>query len=1532
MASSDGTVEQLLSSRTATPIAQLHPNLPDQETRTVHGEITITWPYSFVTKTFAFLLAEPDFRLRRNRGQVRIQLQGPSAEAIGKWELGSGDVVTLAMDGVEWAKDEEPARPAGSRSEWQLKFASKLRLKATLGETQETKLVNIDQPIPIAAPEALNPIPFAEIDLTIFDAPIAVEEPPTPPVPVKDDEYASPMFMKRSRAYEPLFELDLDDELEDDGGRKGKGRKRPRYSALNGRWRLNEDNSSPEPEQPEGTPSVALEQNEDVEMQDTPSRPSMADGGVQTNEADLAPIPSSPLKTPSKTWTRADDPLGSDVGVSRPHDVSRTDSGVQASPSRPASSAPTEFQERATAQAAPNPFGQAVQSSGFAAFGLPQEASQTQVFEDAPLAFGTIPGGSSNQGFGGTSSPFGATPHSSANQGLGQTSSLLGTNSAQEQSSSSQMLDVNNGFGAPSGSVRFSFGQEPRIAFAASSSEAPHTPVRFAADPYPESSLGQQDLSNYPLSASHNPVGADIQDSLYSHSVDASVEQTPPKGHTPEQDVPLWPMGARNFDSGHAIDRVYAAEDLGSNSSDPERSWSGMIPPAVDDGTRNLDEMKQEGILSQAIYRQGVPQEALSDQEDAIADEEDESMDSDEQAAYHDSDKGDDYDLRNYDRVSDDEEGFEDEEPLSEQMADGDSEHWAEEEASYDEDEYDEDEDEDEEDNDDSNVYAPVPGHFSQTQLPSQPPAQKDKIVIDLLSDSDDDEPPVPPIKAPRSQVPLHESGRLPKSDSVDFSETESAEQHDHQEGPTGLTLSTDGSAPGVSGDSQDRADYDEAEDFEEEDGQHSDEEHFQDNEDGSEYRSDLAGPDDGGDAEADGAIKVNPAAEPDLPPNSLNGAKDLDDGQKGTQSNEEERSKESDLVHGPSGTDPQPDSDGRDIVMATDDDQAENPAASFQTQPDEVMDSFKPGVAGSSSLEHSPEGYAASGAAMEDDTARDKSHPVGDEEPQHDAFETARGHQSEMDGIDQEPRGNAERSDVDMGTEAVEVLTEEFTTVETQETQGVDLSSIQQDDPLDPPVPQNKPGLTSAVTVVESSETTVTSNAETYLSSQEVIFETQQTELKPQTEGSSNHQSPAEQEDVEMVDAETAVGSKLDRKQADFPQNLLEQGPKHEDISQCLTPMENMHEPPKEEVEPVPVPKVAEDVVPEQTVHDNQRVLTQDGNSPVDEDIDDDDDHDEFHETSEVAEQAQSSLVSRPEDSFASIDSQTSGTHDAEEAETAPEERPKRGGKKARNSSGSKSAKSTPASQKAQRQSSRQSSRQVSSQQAPSSQRTTRSKTMSFQAASPKEDKEDMSIKLARAALKSPTSKKRKVPATPAKNLNTDLVKRLENDLPDCVALNDLRKYNANFVDAAAVATSANVPPKRTPTREYASSFTITDPSVAPNGGVVEVELYSLHKDHLPVVKTGDSVLLRGFLVVSLPGRGFGLKTKDGSSWAVFKAEGDDQPEMKAAPVEMSDKEAKFMLDARAWYADLDETAKGILVGAVQEMVAAGKQSRAKK
>jgi hypothetical protein len=135
MASVDGDSAAVLASQPATPIAQLNPDLPDQASRVVRGDITITWPYNSVTKTLAFLLAEPDVRLRRTRGQIRIELCGPSAKAATDCGLGAGDELLFNLEGAEWAKDVSPGGIPGARVEWQLRFSQKLvlQVRASLG-------------------------------------------------------------------------------------------------------------------------------------------------------------------------------------------------------------------------------------------------------------------------------------------------------------------------------------------------------------------------------------------------------------------------------------------------------------------------------------------------------------------------------------------------------------------------------------------------------------------------------------------------------------------------------------------------------------------------------------------------------------------------------------------------------------------------------------------------------------------------------------------------------------------------------------------------------------------------------------------------------------------------------------------------------------------------------------------------------------------------------------------------------------------------------------------------------------------------------------------------------------------------------------------------------------------------------------------------------------------------------------------------------------------------------------------------------
>lgn len=119
-----------LSSASRIPIAQLSPNITSPAT--IKAQVTLIWPYSSLTNSAALLLAEPDFRLRRERGQVRARFSGSSGRALANSGIGSGDLVTLSLEGVEWVKDESTTKTPGRGIEWELKFAERLLLEVRL--------------------------------------------------------------------------------------------------------------------------------------------------------------------------------------------------------------------------------------------------------------------------------------------------------------------------------------------------------------------------------------------------------------------------------------------------------------------------------------------------------------------------------------------------------------------------------------------------------------------------------------------------------------------------------------------------------------------------------------------------------------------------------------------------------------------------------------------------------------------------------------------------------------------------------------------------------------------------------------------------------------------------------------------------------------------------------------------------------------------------------------------------------------------------------------------------------------------------------------------------------------------------------------------------------------------------------------------------------------------------------------------------------------------------------------------------------
>ncbi|KAG5757166.1 hypothetical protein H9Q72_012069 [Fusarium xylarioides] len=292
-------------------IAQLSPDVPSEDARVIIGTVTITWPFSILNKSIAFLLAERDFRLRRQNGQVRIRFHGAAARAIADTSLGAGDEVRVSLQGVKWEKNETQTQVAGSTLAWQLEFSNRLVLGIRRPGEERDTLLNIDAPDAETGVATTN----GQIDNTDqVDTLTSVPERPATPTPLSPEatlplkrtasstldplEFASPAFLKRARvSYGALFEGDMD-MLDDEVGRT-KSKKRTRFSLPANSWRYTSRSPSPENDHEEedkeesymSSVSQCNGETEDTTT-NTPPRPAMVDQGSQTVYVDFTPMAS----------------------------------------------------------------------------------------------------------------------------------------------------------------------------------------------------------------------------------------------------------------------------------------------------------------------------------------------------------------------------------------------------------------------------------------------------------------------------------------------------------------------------------------------------------------------------------------------------------------------------------------------------------------------------------------------------------------------------------------------------------------------------------------------------------------------------------------------------------------------------------------------------------------------------------------------------------------------------------------------------------------------------------------------------------------------------------------------------------------------------------------------------------------------------------------------------------------------------------------------------------------------------------------
>lgn len=108
------------------PIAHLERKEAASLSKSIRAVVTLVWPYSSSTQRAALLLAEPDFRLRKSKGQVRVQLAGGAAKEIAQSKISSGDEVVLSLNGARWVEAAPGISTPGRSVDIELEYKRRL--------------------------------------------------------------------------------------------------------------------------------------------------------------------------------------------------------------------------------------------------------------------------------------------------------------------------------------------------------------------------------------------------------------------------------------------------------------------------------------------------------------------------------------------------------------------------------------------------------------------------------------------------------------------------------------------------------------------------------------------------------------------------------------------------------------------------------------------------------------------------------------------------------------------------------------------------------------------------------------------------------------------------------------------------------------------------------------------------------------------------------------------------------------------------------------------------------------------------------------------------------------------------------------------------------------------------------------------------------------------------------------------------------------------------------------------------------------
>ncbi|KAI7198694.1 hypothetical protein KC316_g1437 [Hortaea werneckii] len=249
------------------PIQTLAPDAELPSNGAIRAVVSLAWPFSSSTRQCALLLADPDFRLRTRKGQVRVRFTGPSAEAVAKSRIGIGDEITLHLGGATWAESKEGAiRTPGKSVDGELVFARQLELKVAKGSGEAD--ISLDAP-----PSPQKPTHDYTEAATSTPLPKAVRDLRSSwhesGVPI----YSSPAFAKRIRLSGDSFSSSAFDpfvEDREDSDEQASKKLRTSFGSVS-QWRYAGRSPSP----PKDTPGFDLQA--ELDRQDAEDRAQLQD-------------------------------------------------------------------------------------------------------------------------------------------------------------------------------------------------------------------------------------------------------------------------------------------------------------------------------------------------------------------------------------------------------------------------------------------------------------------------------------------------------------------------------------------------------------------------------------------------------------------------------------------------------------------------------------------------------------------------------------------------------------------------------------------------------------------------------------------------------------------------------------------------------------------------------------------------------------------------------------------------------------------------------------------------------------------------------------------------------------------------------------------------------------------------------------------------------------------------------------------------------------------------------------------------------